>query len=363
MPIRRRRAARRRIPAIAALCMAVAVALPASVLASRSWTVVANTSSLTVDVSTPVRLTVTNTSSSGSGLACVVVHVPSDYDIHGAPVDSVNGQSGGGLLGWSAVWLGGSTVAFKTTLGLGALGEGDVVVFRVTGAATHAGSMSWTVIGSDSAGLPLTAACGSADYPDATVQFNVVGPTPTPAPTPTPTPVPTPKPTTAPTPDPTPTVRPTPPVIVPPSLPIPTLPPILVASPGPTATPVPSPETSPPPSRAPAAATAAVESSRPTDRPPLGAGSVGPRGGARLLIPGGRGPGEPDAAFDDTVFETLSVLPGGLLAWAYPAFVISVPGLLLLLAVAAQAIGAFAWLPVIRRRLGEFGPRRARGGA
>jgi hypothetical protein len=51
----------------------------------------------------------------------------------------------------------------------------------------------------------------------------------------------------------------------------------------------------------------------------------------------------------------LNSLPGGMLGWAYPTFVLSVPGILLLLAVGAQAFGAFAWLPIVRRRLGGFG--------
>jgi hypothetical protein len=50
----------------------------------------------------------------------------------------------------------------------------------------------------------------------------------------------------------------------------------------------------------------------------------------------------------------LESLPGGLAVWAYPAFVLSVPGLLLLAAIGAQAIGALSWLPLVRRRLGTF---------
>jgi hypothetical protein len=46
-------------------------------------------------------------------------------------------------------------------------------------------------------------------------------------------------------------------------------------------------------------------------------------------------------------------------AWAVPGLVLSVPGLLLVLVViGAQALGAFAWLPVVRRRIGVFGIRR-----
>jgi hypothetical protein len=45
----------------------------------------------------------------------------------------------------------------------------------------------------------------------------------------------------------------------------------------------------------------------------------------------------------------------GLLVWAVPSLVLTVPGLLLLLAIVAQVAGAAAWLPVVRRKLGAFG--------
>jgi hypothetical protein len=355
---RGQRASRARLGALAALLIAVtsAVAGPATVLASRSWTIVASTDELTVDESTAVRLTVTNTSSSGSGMACVAVTVPADFDISAVAVVSVRGQSGGGLLGWSAAWLGGSTVAFKSTLALGALDEGDVAVFRITGTATTPGPMSWTAIASDSAGVPLTPACGSNDYPTATLQFEVTAAAPTPTPAPTPQPTPTPAPT------PRPTATPIPPIVLP-SLPLPTLPPIL--TPRPTATPVPttrpSAEPTPDASARPEPSRAGSESS-PAPRTPAGGASDEPPPGGGLVIPG-RGPRAPETRFDEAVFDTLNGLPGGLIPWAYPAFVIGVPGLLLLLAVAAQALGAFAWLPLIRRRLGEFGLGRVRGKA
>jgi hypothetical protein len=76
---------------------------------------------------------------------------------------------------------------------------------------------------------------------------------------------------------------------------------------------------------------------------------------------GGGGAGDlPVNGLDGAVITALDGLPGGLLAWGYPAFVMTVPGLLLLLAVGAQAIGALAWLPLVRRRLGGFGFRRRR---
>jgi hypothetical protein len=58
------------------------------------------------------------------------------------------------------------------------------------------------------------------------------------------------------------------------------------------------------------------------------------------------------------VTAALDGLPGGLAVWAYPAFTLTVPGLLLIVAIAAQAAGAASWLPLVRRRLGGFGVRR-----
>ena len=53
---------------------------------------------------------------------------------------------------------------------------------------------------------------------------------------------------------------------------------------------------------------------------------------------------------------SLAVMDGlGSLTWAVPSLVLAVPGLLLVLAVMAQAVGGVLWLPVIRRRIGGFG--------
>jgi hypothetical protein len=42
--------------------------------------------------------------------------------------------------------------------------------------------------------------------------------------------------------------------------------------------------------------------------------------------------------------------------WAVPGLVLSVPGLLIvLLAIGVQLLGAAAWLPIVRRRIGAFG--------
>ena len=54
------------------------------------------------------------------------------------------------------------------------------------------------------------------------------------------------------------------------------------------------------------------------------------------------------------------LLLGGLLVWGYPAMALGVSGLLLIAAVTAQAVGATAWLPIVRRGLAGVGVRRRR---
>jgi hypothetical protein len=50
--------------------------------------------------------------------------------------------------------------------------------------------------------------------------------------------------------------------------------------------------------------------------------------------------------------------------WAVPGVILTGPGLLLIVLILAQAAGALAWLPIVRRRIGAFGlvrRRRSRG--
>ncbi|MEA2519906.1 MAG: hypothetical protein QOF49_1986, partial [Chloroflexota bacterium] len=246
----------------------------------------------------------------------------------------------------------------------------------------------------------------------ATVSINVRGPTPTPTPTatatptptPTPTPIPTPtvtpRPTPVPTPAPTPTPRPTatptatpsptpaPPNATPtPAVPTPTPWATLTPAPSPTPTlpagapPASTPgSTGPPGSGAtgsPAPSNGATPSpispdprpSGTSDGPPVGpsgalAGPVGP--GPAAGGPGGAGGlGRPDprqfivghglpgefAGLGDLELAGF----GSLIEWAVPALILSVPGLVLLLAMLAQMLGGLVWVPVVRRWLGAFG--------
>jgi len=172
-------------------------------------------------------------------------------------------------------------------------------------------------------------------------------PLPTPTPTPGTFPTPTPTPGTFPTPTPTPGTFPTT---------TPTLPPLPIPTPRPTPTPTarPTPTATPPPTPVPS-------EPRPSPSPsPVPAGPVAPGG------PDGGTPSRPDAfalppvqidPFDDLLggFDTF----GGF-EWVVPAIVLAVPGLLLIVALLAQAAIGVVWLPMVRRHLAGVGLRRRR---
>jgi len=170
-------------------------------------------------------------------------------------------------------------------------------------------------------------------------------PAPTPKPTAVPTAVPTARPTAAPTPAPTaaPTVRPsagataaptprptpTPGAVVPGSTPVAT--PIPSASGSPASPPAASAVASPSPLVAPGT----ISSPPPTD----------PRRAEPFDIPVG---------MDGTV--TFAGGGIGIIGpFVVPGFLAAASGFLIILLMLAQALGALAWLPVVRNRVGSFG--------
>ena len=77
--------------------------------------------------------------------------------------------------------------------------------------------------------------------------------------------------------------------------------------------------------------------------PPTGGGGGGGPTAPRI-------PAEPAAVSVGT--GTLTVLDG-FDTWSVPAAVVGVPGLLVVLWVALQTVGALAWIPAVRRLRGE----------
>ncbi len=59
-----------------------------------------------------------------------------------------------------------------------------------------------------------------------------------------------------------------------------------------------------------------------------------------------------DEASMEIGFGEIDLL-AGVEVWAVPAATIGVPGLLILIWVALQAVGALAWIPAVRRLRGE----------
>jgi hypothetical protein len=178
---------------------------------------------------------------------------------------------------------------------------------------------------------------------------------PTPAPTPTPTPAPTPTPIPVPT-------LPIPSLPIP-SLPIPVRP--VPSLPGATLPPIPTPPSSARPTTtpAPAATIEPAQSDGSGGTVEAGGPAAGGTSGTGASGFGGSGP---ESAFtvDESFgsFDQLDPVALGGFEWAVPGLALSVPGLLLLLAVAAQGgVGLFS-LPFVRRWLGNFGiwRRRAR---
>ena len=385
----------RRLWAIAGVVL-LAAAIPAAVFAAKAWTLSVNPSTITVDVQTAVRITVRNTGddSGGDEITCVRIQVPNSFTISSVGIVSVYGQtSGAAFTSWQAVWPGAGVVAFKNKDDhwplIGSSPPEDVAVFRITGTADTVGNMNWTATAADHPGKAGSTSCGSGPFTPRSLALDVEAdstptptpaPTPTPTPKPTPTPAPTPTPTAAPTPTPTPKPTPTPtpiptrtpgptPTPAPGATPVatPTPRPGATAEPSPTTLPTADPSGSPPPS---AAAGASPAPSLDASVPPASFGAPTPSsttdpgsdGSSGLALPGGEagsgGAAVPVGGMGGAVSTALDSLPGGLAVWAFPAFVMSVPGLLLLLAIGAQAIGAMAWLPVVRRRLGASDERK-----
>jgi Bacterial Ig domain len=169
-----------------------------------------------------------------------------------------------------------------------------------------------------------------------TVALTVSLPPPTPTPPPTPAPTPTPILPTIP-----PSIIPT----IPPSI-LPTLPPVATPLPTPTPRPTPGPSDSPRPSGSPDASASvapAVSPGGPSNGPPV-------RGDGPFALPAVQ-----IDPFDDG-FGGFGAFGG--FEWVVPAVLLAVPGLLLIVALLAQAAIGVIWLPMVRRHLAGVGLRR-----
>lgn len=203
-----------------------------------------------------------------------------------------------------------------------------------------------------------------------TVSLEPSGPTPTPAPTAAPTKTPTPTSTATATATATPIATPSP-TTGSTTRPSPTASP----RPGTTAAPTDRP-TGSSPSEVPSGGASPLPSPSPSGSAPPGGAVVPPRDPGEPGDPSGGGAGRPDqdpttdatpagpfrvaGSSDSEVGIDIGAVAFGGFDWAVPSLVLTVPGLLLMIAILAQGMIGLAWLPVVRRRLGGDGRTNGR---
>lgn len=305
--------------------MVISAAGPIAVAAA-TWTLTISPSSATVGVPATFTLAATNASEQ-SGIRCVVVDVPASFSVSGASfVDSTAGGA------WS-VARSGNRVEVSVSSG-GGLDVGERVRFTVSAVATQGGSPGWGATAYTSQNCNGTALAGDSPVV-------VVGGAPS-------TPVPTPQPTPAPTPHVPPQATPRPSSgIVSPVVPV-------------SASPTPEPrgagsrpgETGLASASATASPTASAAVAEDGGSPGSSAPAPGLPGEIRVRVPSAQVPFQLAGASGGIDFAGLAMtLRGG--SFAVPVAAIAGPGLLLLLWLGLQAIGAAAWLPAVRRLRGD----------
>jgi hypothetical protein len=337
--------------------------------ATGGWTITRTPASVVAGVKTAIDFAATNVAG-GSSVGCVQLQVPGAFTVDAVGVDSVQPS-----LAWTAdpptAGLSGSTIVrvHAVTDGDVLKNDGDAVAFHVTVTGTAVGTYTWPAESRDHANC-------SSGIDTASVAVSVTGGTATPTPVPTPTPRPTATPTRPPSPTPTatPTPRPTPtptPRPTPTAVPSPT--PAATPSPVPTATPSPTPEPSATASPEPSPTATPSGSPSPTpsgsepgsmNGPPFAGGTGSTSGGSSAAGDGSTAGGGYAVVLDPTSRGDLTLTTAAMsgldgIVWAVPSLVLTVPGLLLVLAVLAQIAAGGAWLPVVRRKVGSFlqGPR------
>jgi hypothetical protein len=244
-------------------------------------------------------------------IGCVEIQLPATYvvDSLGTPVAS-NGDD------WTAELYGGTNwVLVHSESGGGRLRLGESVTFSLAATATQVGTEIWN-----------NHAHRQQDCTGPNIEPGVMPMVVAPVVVPTPTPVPP-----APTP-----VPPAPTPVPPAPTPVPV---------DPTPTPTPSPTPSPTPRATPAVAVV----------PPPPPGPSGPDAPFARMAPMPAG----QTSSIGVGTEVFTMLEGPLV-WFVPGAAVGVPGLLVLLFIALQAVGALAWIPAVRRMSGDPIPARRR---
>lgn len=320
------------------LVLAAWLIVPAAALAAGSWQVAYAPSSVATATATEVRVTFTNTGSTQSAdeIGCFTVAIGSTFVVSGVRmIGAPSGKS------WSAS-ASQNLLPPSTTVRAYANGGGDRIVggpagesvtLGVTVLGSVVGTYSWTARAYRDQGCTGSESGTARTFSVAITLLPTPTPTPTGAPTSTPIPTPTPAPTMA-----------------------------------PSSTPSGGPAGSGPPGSGTDASAAAtgppgtpatnVPSGRPTAKPASSA-DVGSASGPLTVRGGGAG----GAGAADLSLGVAAIGSLGLFVWAVPAVAFSVPGLVVILAVLAQLGTGVAWVPVVRRKIGSFGPARGTDGA
>ncbi|HEX7171606.1 MAG TPA: hypothetical protein VF365_03240 [Candidatus Limnocylindria bacterium] len=325
---------------------------------SALWSLTASPLTATTGVQRVFTLTATNedplaATLSSSEIGCIVVDVPGNFTVSAAVVTGSNSGDG-----WHVDSIAGNRVTVHTDSGGDRLPFLGWVRFTITATPFNTGSLAWSA-----RAFAQQDCTGAAALVGTRPVVVVTGAEVTP--TPSPTPAPTPAPTVMPSPTPTAT-----PLLPLPSLPLPSasLPAVLPSqSPppsgsGPTpritepsSAPHSTPDVPPPVNQEPPPTPGAS----PSGAAPLPGGSEAPDagpGGSPSGSSGGPGssavvPGGPTIAFDERRLDLGTVgigVIGGLEVWTVPVATLGVPGILLLVWVALQSIGALAWIPAVR---------------
>lgn len=330
------------LTALAVLSLTISSAGTARALSL--WTLTGTPLVATAGQSTTFHMLATNVLGPPAG--CVNVEIPSSFTIQW--VGNVVAADGAA---WTAS-VAGTWVDVKSTSGSWLLDPLEWVSFDMQLLPTQAGTWTWNNH------VHVSNQCAGTPYAGAPV-IVVVAPAilPTPAPTPTPAPpVPTPTPSAAPTLPPLPTPLPTLPPL---PTPLPTLPPLGTPLPTvpllPGETPRPDPTQDPGPD----------QTSGPRATPAPGSVGIGANpGGPNTAGSAGSTVGR-IAELNDGGIGTIGLgadvfgLLDGDLVWFVPGAAVGVPGLLVLLWIALQTVGALAWVPAVRR-MGGGEPAAAR---
>jgi outer membrane biosynthesis protein TonB len=336
----------------------VAVALAGPVSAAAEWTLTITPSTAQVGTKTAFKVRVENhipIDHVDGDISCVKIELPDTLEFVSVTILGTNVA-----VPWSASSSNsggsGTRVFLRAGNAIDHLHDGDWLEAEIVATAEEPGSDPWV-----GWAYPYTDCSSDLSQPSISVSLTVVAaatPTPKPSPSPTPTPIATPTPT--PTPTPTLTASPT-------RTPTPTRPPDPTPTPTPNPTPAPSAVASAEPSRPPSPEpTRSPEPSPdPSPSPTPSESSQGPVAGGGPVEPGDGSPTGPDDGSDAVaalppeppVDASLAVGLDALVSlegtyeWLVPFFVVSVPGFLVIAAIAVQSLVGLAWLLPSRRSL------------